>query len=436
MRLHVILNMESTTYYLLLALILSLATLAWVAFRYISLRRHLNEYNQILRQAAEGKISVLDLPSNIKDLERLSNVIKALVTSLNAQLTNIDSNRARLAAVLDQMTDGVLIASEEGRIQFANPAAEKLFGKGLVDRSVTEALRNHQLVQAWQRCQEFGEMQVETVEITSQGHFLQLVVIPDQHAPGGSLLVVQNLTRIRQLETIRRDFISNLSHELRTPLASLKALTETLQDGALSDPEAAPRFLGRIVTEVDALTQMAQELLDLSRIESGQVDLERKSIAPKKLLASAAERMRLQAERAGLSLSVDCPPNLPRVRADAPRIEQVLVNLIHNSVKFTLPGGDVVLSADVLAAASPAGEGETANSFVRFAVSDSGVGIPKEKIPRIFERFYRVDKARAGGGTGLGLSISRHLVESHGGRIWAESTEGQGSTFYFTLPSV
>ena len=270
-------------------------------------------------------------------------------------------------------------------------------------------------------------MQIETAEIAGQGHFLQLVVMPDQHAPGGSLLVVQDLTRIRKLETIRRDFVSNISHELRTPLASLKALTETLQDGALSDPEAAPRFLGRIVTEVDALTQMAQELLDLSRIESGQVELERKPIAPQKLLNSAADRMRMQAERAGLSLDVECAPDLPDVRADAPRIEQVLVNLIHNAVKFTPPGGDVVLFADKFSI------GEAGQSVVRFAVKDSGQGIPADDVPRIFERFYRVDRARAGGGTGLGLSISKHLVESHGGKIWAESREGEGSTFYFTL---
>jgi two-component system phosphate regulon sensor histidine kinase PhoR len=321
------------------------------------------------------------------------------------------------------MTDAVLIASEAGRVQFANPAAEKLFGKELVERSVTETLRNHQLIQAWQRCQELDEIQVETAEIAGRRNFLQLIVIPDQHAPGGSLLVLQDLTRIRRLETIRRDFISNISHELRTPLASLKALTDTLQDGALSDPEAAPRFIGRIATEVDALTQMAQELLDLSRIESGQVELERKPIAPKKLLASAAERMRMQAERAGLSINVECPPSLPKVNADEPRVEQVLVNLIHNAVKFTPPGGDISLVAE-------AGEG-----MVRFAIRDSGVGIPADDLPRIFERFYRVDKSRAGGGTGLGLSISRHLVESHGGQIWAESREGEGSTFYFTLPN-
>ncbi len=414
-------------------LLLLLVLLAWVSWRYLRLKRRIERYTDLLRNAAEGSTSGLAWSTEVEGLERLSIVVNGMVTSLKAQLSSVDSNRARLAAVLDQLTDSVLIASAAGRIQFANPAAEKLFGKGLVERSVAETLRNHQLIQAWQRCQELGEIQVEAAELAGSRHFLQMTVIPDRHAPGGSLLMVQDLTRIRQLETIRRDFISNISHELRTPLASLKALTETLQDGALSDPEAAPRFIGRIAAEVDALTQMAQELLDLSRIESGKVDLSLKPVAPKTLLASAAERMRLQAERAGLSLCVDCPDDLPKVSADAPRIEQVLVNLIHNAVKFTRPGGSVTLLAESVPATSPAGEMGAGPGLVRFAVKDSGVGIPADDLPRIFERFYRVDKSRTGGGTGLGLSISRHLVESHGGRIWAESREGEGSTFFFTL---
>jgi two-component system phosphate regulon sensor histidine kinase PhoR len=250
-----------------------------------------------------------------------------------------------------------------------------------------------------------------------------MVAVPDTHADG-SLLLVQDLTRVRRLETVRRDFISNISHELRTPLASLKALTETLQNGALADPQAGPRFLGRINAEVDALTQMAQELLDLSRIESGQVELILSPIAPKDLLGSATDRMKMQAERAGLKLSITCEDDLPNIHADKSRLEQVLVNLIHNAVKFTKPGGEVALEA------------ESVSSGIRFAVRDTGVGIPEESLSRIFERFYRVDRSRTGSGTGLGLSISKHIVEAHGGRIWAESEEGRGSTFYFEIPVV
>lgn len=331
------------------------------------------------------------------------------------------------------MTDGVLIADAEGRIQLANPAAEKLLGEGtgLPGRSVTVALRHHQLVEAWRKCQQLGETQIEMVELPASRQFIQIVAIPDRQT-GGSLLVVQDLTRMRHLETVRRDFISNVSHELRTPLASLKALTETLQEGALEDPSAARRFLGRIQTEVDALTQMAGELLELSRIESGQVPLELKAISPSKLIQSAAERMKMQAERAGLSLRVDCPPDLPNIRADLPRLEQVLVNLIHNAVKFTPPGGEITLTA-ALAPLSSSGRGNGGEGIC-FRVDDTGSGIPADDLPRIFERFYRVDRSRSGGGTGLGLSISRHLVEAHGGRIWAESVEGRGSSFYFTIP--
>ena len=214
----------------------------------------------------------------------------------------------------------------------------------------------------------------------------------------------------------------NVSHELRTPLASLKALTETLRDGALEDPKAARRFLGRIETEVDALTQMATELLELSRIESGQVPLEIKSASAATLVLTAVERMRAQAERAGVVLRMDVPKEISDVWADPSRLEQVLVNLIHNAIKFSRPGGEVVLGV------------QTEGDFLRFNVHDNGAGIPVEDLERIFERFYKIDRARSSGGTGLGLSIARHLVEAHGGRIWAESTEGQGSTFSFTIP--
>lgn len=412
----------------LLILAAGLATLLAVLFawRYAALRRRVEAFARALKALAGQPPRAL-AEGELPELHPLSAAAGMYTRSVGRKFELLEAERARLAAVLEQMTDGVLIAGAGGAIQFANPAAERLFGGRLEGRSVTTVLRHHQLIQAWQKCQESGEMQIESVEVPNRRQFLQLVVLPDLHALGGSLLMVQDLTRIRRLETVRRDFISNLSHELRTPLASLKALTETLQDGAVSDPQAAGRFLGRISTEVDAITQMAQELLDLSRIESGQVELERKLVAPGALIDSAAERMRLQAERAGLSLDTTCAPGLPRVYADAPRIEQVLVNLIHNAVKFTPPGGRVHLSAALDQAAAQPGA-------VRFEVRDSGVGIPAEDVPRIFERFYRVDKSRAGGGTGLGLSISRHLIDAHGGRIWAESREGEGSAFFFTIP--
>jgi two-component system phosphate regulon sensor histidine kinase PhoR len=402
-----------------------LIVVGWLAWRYIALRRSLGDYARSLRAGQPFDRSI-----DTREFNDLFSAVSSLKASFEVQLSKLNTEHDRLAAVLDQMTDGVLIVDERGAVQFANPAALRLFESlDPLGRSVTEIVRNHQLIEAWRRCQQTNEMQSETVEISARRQFLQLIVLPDQHA-SGSLLLVQDLTRVRRLETVRRDFISNISHELRTPLASLKALTETLQGGALSDPEAGPRFLDRIVTEVDALTQMAQELLDLSRIESGQVALERSNLSPKTLLQTAADRMKLQAERAGLALRVENAEGLPTVHADQSRLEQVLVNLIHNAVKFTRPGGEVVLSADVV------GKGGKANDAVRFEVKDTGVGIPADDLPRIFERFYRADKSRAGRGTGLGLSIARHIVEAHGGQIWADSVEGQGSTFYFSIPSV
>ena len=403
------------SFQLSLSIILFLVA-AWFAWRYYDLKKRVDEYARLARIAPER------LPTDLKQIENLSNAVASLKIHFENQLSTLNSENARLSTVLEQLTDGVIIVDANGLIQFANPAAQKLFEiSNAPGHSVTEVVRNHQLVDAWRRCQQTNEMQSESVELPARHQFLQLIAIPDTHA-SGSLLLVQDLTRVRRLETVRRDFISNVSHELRTPLASLKALTETLQSGALSDPEAGPRFLGRISTEVDALTQMAQELLDLSRIESGQVELILAPLAPRGLVTSAADRMRMQAERAGLKLSIKCGDGLPNIRADKSRLEQVLVNLIHNAVKFTKPGGDISL------------ETESVTGGVRFAVRDSGVGIPAESLTRIFERFYRVDKSRTGSGTGLGLSISKHIIEAHGGKIWAESNEGRGSVFYFVIP--
>ncbi len=399
----------------------------WFAWRYFELRRRIAEYTRAVGNAQHAPLSM-----DSSELEGLSIAVNSLILDFNQQLSMLNEEHEQLAAVLEQMADGVLIADAEGRVQFSNPAARRLFGvRDANGHSITEVMRYHQLVEAWRRCQETHELQSESLEVPARKQFLQLIVVPERHG-SGSLLLVQDLTRVRRLETVRRDFISNISHELRTPLASLKALTETLQGGALADAEAGPWFLERINAEVDALTQMAQELLDLSRIESGQVQLELEDLAPKVLLESAAERMRMQAERAELDLRVDCSDDLPAVRADPSRLEQVLVNLIHNAVKFTGPGGQVQLSAQ-LVETGQAGDG--VGPMVQFAVKDTGVGIPADDLPRIFERFYRVDKSRTGGGTGLGLSIGRHIVEAHKGRLWAESVEGKGSAFYFTIPA-
>jgi two-component system, OmpR family, phosphate regulon sensor histidine kinase PhoR len=406
--------------YTIILTIIVLIIAAWYAWRYYRLRNELDEYARHAREQ--------DFYTDSKELENLVSAMTSQLATFNLQYAALESERSRLATVLDQITDGMLIADAQGLIRFANPAAGRLFQfANPINHSIAEVVRHHQLVEAWRRCQQTRQMQSESVEVPTRHQFLQLVVIPDKHT-SGSLLLVQDLTRLRRLETVRRDFVSNLSHELRTPLASLKALAETLQEGALDDPPAARRFVDQIQVEVDALTQMVNELLELSKIESGRFALDLSPIAACDLLHSASQRMQVQTERANITLRVECAADLPQVQVDSQRLEQVLVNLIHNAVKFTRPGGEVVLRAELIPEAEPV------DSFVRFAVRDTGVGIPEEEVSRIFERFYRVDKSRAGSGTGLGLSIAKHIVEAHHGKIWAESIEGQGSTFYFTIP--
>lgn len=412
----------------LIATVLAVLLAAWIADRTSRpIRRLINAVDQMARGNLRG--SQLPDVSEVRDeVGNLTRAINAMAVQLHAQFEALNTDRSKLAAVLREMNDGVMIVDEDGLVQLLNPAAERIFNTSeeeAIGRSVVEVLRHHELVELWRRCRETGEEETASVEVGQLSRALQVVANSmGDELPGSILLIFQDLTHLRRLETVRRDFVSNISHELRTPLASLKALTETLQEGALEDPQAARRFLTRMETEVDALTQMVQELLELTRIESGRVPLQLSPVAPSQLIHSTVERLRLQAERAGLSVNVQCEPDLPLVLADRPRIEQALVNLLHNAIKFTSSGGQIRLAA------------MRENGEVLFQVEDTGVGIPADDLPRIFERFYKADRARTGGGTGLGLAITRHMVEAHGGRIWAESVEGRGSTFSFTLPVV
>ncbi len=380
------------------------------------------EAQQITKETETRYLST----SQRDEVGQLTKAFNALVKKLHTQIAALQSEQGTLTAMLQQMTDGVIIVNESGRLTLINSAAERLFDTqetNAIGRSIAEVIRQHQLIELWQRCTDTGEEQFTDLELPRIGTFIQCIAIPLGEAlPEHILMLFQDLTRIRRLETVRRDFISNISHELRTPLASLKALTETLRTGALEDPPAARRFLYRMETEVDALSHMVSELLELTRIESGQVPLKLKAVAPKKLLTKAKERLGVQAERDQLKIILECPKNIPRVRADRPRLGQVLVNLLHNAIKFTAEGGQITLAA------------RQQGNMIQFSVHDTGAGIPSDDLPRIFERFYKTDPARSSGGTGLGLAIARHLVEAHGGRIWADSVEGSGSSFYFTIP--
>ncbi len=360
------------------------------------------------------------------EIGQLSKAFSDLSVQLKNQIEGYKTERIKLEAVLGYITDAIMIVDSDGSVLLINPAAERMFNvyaADAVDRSFVEVVRHHSLVELWRRSVATERQQTLTFETSPDRSFIQAIATPlEKELIGSTLLVYQDLTRVRKLETVRRDFVSNVSHELRTPLASLKALTETLQEGALEDPPAARRFLQRMDTEIDNMTQMVRELLELSRIESGKIPLNLQPVDPCGLIEAAVERMQLQAERAGIEIQNECFEPLPQVRADAERIEQVLVNLMHNAVKFTPQGGKIALGA------------RPELGKVTFFVRDTGVGIAHKDLARIFERFYKADQSRSGGGTGLGLSIARHTIEAHEGRIWAESEPGKGSTFYFSLP--
>ena len=395
--------------------------------RYLDDLKTLTEAAKELGEGKYQEISLSPPRNSLPEMRALYEALNKTAIQIGDQINDLSREQAMLSAVLGQMTDGVVIADNSGRVQLLNKEAEKLFmvnQKEALGRSIVEVIRHHRLVELWEETHN-GPAKTITMEMGSMHKYLQVVGIPlGEDLPGRSMLLFQDLTQTHRLETVRRDFVSNISHELRTPMAGLKAISETLLDGALEDPVVARNFVLRMDSEVDNLTQMVNELLELSRIEAGRSNFDFQQIQPSRLIQKPVDRMILQAERVGVALSCDCPVDLPLVFADPERISQVFINLIHNAIKFTPNGGKVLVTAFQ--------DGQT----VVFKVSDNGVGIASKDISRIFERFYKADRARAGGGTGLGLSICRHIVEAHGGKIWAESDESSGSDFFFSIPAV
>jgi two-component system, OmpR family, phosphate regulon sensor histidine kinase PhoR len=390
----------------------------------------LRQLTRIADRITAGDMNARMLPLRRDEVGSFILAFNDMVEALGERVEALEESQRQLSTVLAYMADGVLILDEQGRVELINPAAARLLRTEqaqALNHTYAEVVRHHRLIELWQRCRDTGQEQLEAVDI-GRDRFVQVVFTPfQQQGARGYLVILQDLTQVRHLQTVRRDFISNLSHELRTPLASLRAVMETLHDGALDDPPAAQRFLSRAAAEVDTMTQMVEELLELSRIESGQVPLRLKKTAVADLILPPLDRLSPQAARAEIELIIDLPANLPFVLADSPRVQQVVTNLVHNAIKFT-PNGRIALSAQTGHKKAP--------GQVTIAIADTGVGIAPEELPRIFERFYKSDRARtrSQGGTGLGLAIARHIVERHNGRIWVDSKEGKGSTFYFSLP--
>jgi len=389
---------------------------------YVEPVKRLNRYMHEPGILSEISYKTRWMPPELRDLYH--HLLDAF-TDLKKEQEAFRSEKAVFSSILANMNDGILVVDNNGNVTLINPSACAIFeisSQEAIGNSLVEVIRHFKMNELLEKTIAAGSPQMDNFE-TAYKTYIRCIATPlGDEMPGSILFLMQDLTRIRQLEIIRRDFVSNVSHELRTPLTSLKLITETLQDNLLEDPQEARKFLDRMAGEIDNLTQMVEELLELSRIESGLVPLEKRWIKPCALISSAAERMSLQVQRAGLTFAQDCPQNLPEILADNARLERVLVNLLHNAIKFTQPGGSIQLSA-----------ARDGNQVV-FSVRDSGVGIQPRDLERIFERFYKSDRSRSERGTGLGLSISKHLVEAHGGRIWAESQVNQGSLFSFSIP--
>jgi two-component system phosphate regulon sensor histidine kinase PhoR len=397
----------------------SVVLAAWIIAR--TTTRPVRKLTTAARRITSGELGqriAIEAKGEVGELTYAFNEMSAKIKEL---VEAISEDRAKLATILDSMADGVIMTDTEGTISLANRATEKLFNlKEAKHKPLIEAVRDHEVDELLKLCLKTTQMQAAQYESNVSKRYLRAIAIPITDR--GVLLMFQDLTELRNLQTTRRELIGNISHELRTPLAGIKAMVETLRDGAVDDTEVARDFLTRIDGEVDRLTQLVAELTELSRIETGETELRREQVNLDDLAEEVVAQFSPQAERERVSISKELSSELPTIAADKGRIRQVVANLIHNAIKFTPAGGMVTISTKKLEAA------------VELDVADTGIGIPEEEQARVFERFYKGDKARAGEGTGMGLAIAKHVIEVHGGSIWVESEEGKGSTVSFSLP--
>ncbi len=339
--------------------------------------------------------------------------------------------QAEQQASFNSMVEGVLLLDDQERVRLVNQALEQLFGLSgdIRGRTMMEALRLHELQELVYRVRAEGQVlgfELEPPGFDKRCLQVNATALLDRNGKRqGMILVFHDLTRLKQLENTRKEFVANVSHELRTPLSMIKGYVETLINGAKDDPSVATRFLQTIEKHADRLTYLIEDLLTISRLESGQIVMNIQKVELRPVANDVVNDLHSRATDKRVVLENQVPPDLV-VRADADRIQQVLFNLVDNAIKYGATEGHVWIGALAVD-----------DQMIEVSVRDNGPGIPQDAIERVFERFYRVDKARSReqGGTGLGLSIVKHIVQSHGGEVWAKSAMGQGTTFLFTLPS-
>ncbi len=412
---------------LALAFVIALGLSSAAAF-FIS--RPLSEAVWAARSVARGDFSQKRLLNSNDELGDLSRAINHMSSQIKLTLEEVQTNKSRLEAVLLSMIEGVMVVDRQGTIILMNHTLQNLLGleDDPLGKRPLEVIRNIEIQEIAENASRLTH-QIERHQIAvhiPEERIFQVHVTPliRSGIAEGAVLVFHDITELRRLERIRQDFVANVSHELRTPVASIKGYAETLLEGALQDKKNAGDFVKIIYDDADRLAKLINDLLDLSRIESGAVTVNLKSCALPPLIEKVIAGMQAQARAREISLKTDMPDDIAQVNADQSQIVEVLVNLIDNAIKYTDPGGSVMVSV------------HDNDRMVQIDVADTGIGIPETDLSRIFERFYRVDKGRSRslGGTGLGLSIVKHIVQAHKGEVSLRSVLGKGSVFSFTLP--
>lgn len=409
-----------------LAILLPAGVIYYLVLR---LDQRLKKLNTTAQAIAQGDFTGVYLPDSSDELGQLGTEMISLAQQFKVNVQRYSQEAQKIQAIVTGMQEGVVALDQVGRVVLANAAAEEIFGYSedqVKGKYLTEAQGYNALEELVRETLEKG--QFGSTELILNGKTVRLQVSPylgETTRPRGAVIVCHDVTELRRLEQIRTEFVGNVSHELRTPLTSIKGFVETLLDGAAEIPEHRERFLKIIQTETLRLQRLIEDLLTLSHIENRRGDFETSSSSIQEAYEKIKPVIGSYAEAKGLELIVDLPNDLPTVGMGIDLLSQVLLNLLENAVKYTNQG-KVWLS------------GSYDNSFVHLEFGDTGCGIPEQDLPRIFERFYRVDKARSReqGGTGLGLSIVKHIVEGSKGRIKVTSRLGSGSVFSCDLPAV
>jgi len=381
------------------------------------------------QRVAEGDFRPQPADGTGDALDTLGHSLNQTAAQMDRTIQTLTEERNLSSAILGSMVEGVLVVNGAERVVFANHSFAEILELGVPPQAgsgLVEVVRQTELIEAVRKVLG-GEPRVESEIVTGtlRQHFFAATVAAVRAAEtNGAVIVLHDITDLRKLERVRRDFVANVSHEFRTPLTAIQGFAETLLAGAMNDPQNRDRFLGIIVEHSRRLARLTEDLLMLSKMDADRLELEKRRIPVGPFIESCIETSTPRAKERDLTLLVNLAAHIPDIAGDRRRLTEVLQNLLDNAIQYTPAGGQIMVSAG------------PKNGEVVFTVSDTGIGIPQADQPRIFERFYRVDVARSRevGGTGLGLSIAKHLVETHGGKIWVDSEVGRGSQFHFSVP--